>query len=360
MMRIVTRTCSWILYVSLISLSSLRAQFMQQTLFPGDSSYTLIQKLVLNYKPAVVPDYSQARIKMYTQIYNEKDSVECVYTGHKLYLDPQSTDPIGYLAKNGNANGINCEHSFPQSKGAETGNARSDMHHLFPARAQVNEARSNYPFGEINDNQTDTWYYRSYSQSFKPVQMIDEYSESINGLFEPRERHKGNVARALFYFFTMYELQADRSFFESMKSTLCQWHLKDPVDSTVWNRSMLIGSYQENKANPFVLDCSLARRCYCPGLPDCNTILSAQENSEIRISLVHNVFSSNLQFRYTGEAKSLQLLAINLLGQVSLQKELTFVSGDFETGTEQLPEACYIILVLKDGKCIFKSLAQKL
>ncbi len=333
---------------------------MQQIIFPGDSSYTLIQKLVSNYKPAVVLDYSQARIKMYTQIYNEKDSVECVYTGHKLYLDPQSGDPIGYLSKNGNANGINCEHSFPQSKGAETGNARSDMHHLYPARAQVNEARSNYPFGEINDNLTDTWYYRSYAQSFKPVQMINEYSESINGLFEPRERHKGNVARALFYFFTMYELQADRSFFESMKSTLCQWHLNDPVDSAEWNRSILIGSYQENKANPFVLDCSLARRCYCPSLPDCFGMVGITGTEDISLHLVNNICTSNFHFTNTREAQNLDCIVMNLFGQVFLQKNLTFVSKDFEIDAEGLPGGCYMILLFTNGRCVYKTLAQKI
>ncbi|HEX5625484.1 MAG TPA: endonuclease, partial [Saprospiraceae bacterium] len=205
--------------------ANLSGQYQQQLLFPGDSSFQLLQKIVQAYKPLVVLDYASAREKMYTEIYNLRDSVSCVYTRHQLFLDPSSQDPIGYLFKNGNANGINCEHTYPQSKGADQGNARSDMHHLFPARAAVNEARSNNPFADIRDASTDTWFYRSFSQSNIPSSQIDEYSESTGSQFEPREDHKGNVARAVFYFYSMYELQADRNFFESMRPVLCDWHL---------------------------------------------------------------------------------------------------------------------------------------
>jgi hypothetical protein len=37
-----------------------------------------------------------------------------------------------------------------------------------------------------------------------PTSNIDEYSEDTNSQFEPREDHKGNLARAAFYFYTMH------------------------------------------------------------------------------------------------------------------------------------------------------------
>ena len=255
---------------SLFLFLKLEAQWKQLPVFPTDSGYLLLNKLILQYKPVNVLDYSNARIKMYSEIYNVHDTVYCVYSNHGLYLSPNSSDPIGDLVKNGSANGINCEHTFPQSKGAETGNAKSDMHHLYPARAAVNEARSNYPFAEINDSNTDKWYYKTSELLLKPNKDIDEYSEGISGSFEPREDHKGNVARAIFYFFTMYELQSDKTFFEQMKPTLCSWHLKDPVDSMEWSRTYSIAKYQDQKPNPYVLDCSLARRTFCPGQSQCS------------------------------------------------------------------------------------------
>lgn len=282
----------WILSLAWSHLSF--CQYAQQKLFPSDSGYLLLQKLVTAYKPNTVLDYAAARVKMYTEIYNRQDTVECVYTKHALYLDPVSSDPIGYLAKNGNDNGINCEHSFPQSKGAENGNAKSDMHHLFPSRAAVNEARSNYPFGEIDDTKTNRWFYKSFSQNFIPGSNKNEFSESITGMFEPREDHKGNVARALFYFFCMYELQADALFFESMKTVLCSWHLQDPVDSLEWERSHIIAKYQDQKPNPFVLDCSLPKRCYCAQNADCQVLSKTDEETLKGIHIFPNPFSEFL------------------------------------------------------------------
>ncbi len=330
----------------LFCLNSTAAQYKQVELFPGDSSFSLINKLVSAYRPSNVLDYSNARIKMYQEIYNVNDSVSCVYSHHTLYLSPSSSDPIGYLAKNGNANGINCEHTFPQSKGAETGNARSDMHHLFPARAAVNEARSNYPFGEISDQKTTDWFYRSFSQSTIPVQQIDEYSESINGLFEPREDHKGNVARAIFYFFTMYELQADRSFFESMRSTLCSWHLKDPVDSLEWTRTYLIGNYQDQKPNPFVLDCSLAKRCYCSQSPSCNLINKNESVHPITLSVYPNPFTDNIELKSTEIQNPFELKLFNSLGNCILNDAIDFQAGNYSIHLGHLESGYYTILLI--------------
>lgn len=326
-----------------------QAQYQQQKLFPDDSAYILVQKLVQNFKPATVLDYSQARIKMYKEIYNVHDSVECVYSGHRLYLDPVSGDPIGYLIKNGNENGINCEHTFPQSKGAEVGNARSDMHHLYPARAAVNEARSNYPFGEIQDTRTDRWFYRSYSQTTIPVQGKDSFSESITGMFEPREIHKGNVARAIFYFFTMYELQADRAFFESMKPTLCQWHVNDPVDSIEWVRSQWIGQYQELKPNPFVLDCSLPFRCkFCVGSrPDC---LATADSDVPKLStkLYPNPAHGLVYFDFPEDWTDLQISCHSVSGKQmfpTLHSQL-IQPGKMSIDIQFLPEGAYFLRIL--------------
>lgn len=248
---------------------SLFAQYKQIELFKEKTGEQLLTLLFDNYKPNVVLNYTDARQIMYKEIYNQNDSVFCVYTKYALYLDPSYPNPIDYLSKGGSDNGINCEHTFPQSKGSEIGNARSDMHHLFPARAAVNEARSNFPFTDIDDLKTKKWYFRSSELTSIPKNSIDEYSEGINGFFEPREDHKGNVARAIFYFMTMYDIQADKVFFDTMRNSLCRWHLSDPVDSLEWNRSYQIATYQDNRPNPFVLDCSLPNRTFCENSTSC-------------------------------------------------------------------------------------------
>ncbi|MEP7195378.1 MAG: endonuclease [Saprospiraceae bacterium] len=278
--------CRFIIFILLeLLLCDLHGQFKNQVLFPGENGSNLLSDLFNSYKTNTVLSYTDARIKMYKEIYNVHDSVYCVYSRYSLYLDPTYPNPIDYLSKGGSSNGINCEHSFPQSKGAETGNARSDMHHLYPAKASVNEARSNYPYSEIEDFKTKTWYYLNIELKSKPLTLINEYSESFTNTFEPREVHKGNAARAIFYFYTMYDIQADKQFFESMLPSLCEWHIQDPVDSMEWVRTNQIASYQENKPNPFVLDCSLPTRTYCANSTQCLLNISALvKASELIIS----------------------------------------------------------------------------
>ncbi|MBK8705349.1 MAG: endonuclease [Saprospiraceae bacterium] len=239
---------------------------LHEPVFPNQQGAALLQSLVQEFKPATVLNYDDARDAMYLQIWKDNDSIHCVYTDHTLYLPPNEDNPVFHLLQFGSLNGIICEHTYPRSKGAESGNALSDMHHLVPARLGANLARNNFPFTEIADQQTSLWLYRTQSSSSMPTSNIDLYSEQRLGQFEPREDYKGNVARAMFYFYTMYRAEADAAdaeFFWQQRPTLCQWHLLDPVDEKEWERTHLIANYQEGKRNPFVLDCSLAARAYC-------------------------------------------------------------------------------------------------
>ena len=88
----------------------------------------------------------------------------------------------------------------PQSRGAENGYAKSDMHHLYPTRVDVNSDRGSFPFAEIDDNRTESWYYLNQTRGSIPSTNIDLYSEKQGSRFEPREDHKGDVARSMFLF----------------------------------------------------------------------------------------------------------------------------------------------------------------
>ncbi len=248
--------------------STLQAQ--HEDVFPVYSGSELLDLLVENYKPSTVLSYGQARDTMFSKIDAVNDTLTCVYTGYPIYLDPNQ-DPTVAAYMGGGANGVNTEHTYPTSKGAEGGNAKSDMHHLFPTRIDVNAARGNEPFAEIDDNLTTEWYYLDQLLSGVPGSNIDLFSEYRAGGFEPRESHKGDIARAMFYFYTMYKVQADaadNAFFPAQQSTLCEWHLLDPVDEKEWERTYKIATRQDGKPNPFILDCTLAARTYCPG-QDC-------------------------------------------------------------------------------------------
>ena len=89
---------------------------------------------------------------------------------------------------------------------------------------------------------------------------------------------KGDLARSVFYFYTMYTAQAnlaDPGYFNLQRLTLCQWNALDPADSAELAKTWRIAPYQDGKANPFVLDCTLANRCYCPEVPpNCSVSVS--------------------------------------------------------------------------------------
>lgn len=244
------------------------------------SGTELLSTLVQDYKPSTVLSYNDARDVMYSDIDNEDDYVAGVYTDHRVYLEPGEA-PRAFLFMNGADDGINCEHSYPRSKGAENGNANSDMHHLYPSRIYVNSARGSKPFAEIPDGNTDNWFYENLNLSGLPNTDIDLYSENDSAAFEPRESVKGNIARSIMYFYTMYKNEADNAdplFFESQIETLCKWHYDDPVDATEHNRTYKIATHQGDKPNPFVLDCSLAARSYCDEISVlCSQTVSASD-----------------------------------------------------------------------------------
>ncbi len=306
-----------------VSLQLVNAQYHSPVL-PGMSGQTLLNGLVGTYKPNNILDYDDARDTMFANIYSHNDSLTCVYSGHTIYLDP-SQDPTTAAFMGGGTNGINTEHTWPQAFGASNGNAKSNIYHLFPTRIEVNGDRGNSPFTEIVDSQVDEWYYLNQSQSFMPSpSVIDLYSERDGNTFEPREDHKGDVARAMFYFYTMYKAEADNAdpnFFETQRSTLCDWHIQDPVNEKEWQRNLKIASYQEGKYNPFILDCTLPERCYCEdqNIMCVPTAVGTNEVENLPFVLEQNFPNPFSELTYVNyhldESFEVRLVIHNMLGQ---------------------------------------------
>ncbi len=230
-------------------------------ILPDLSGAELLQKVAQDSAPDQTLGYRKGRDVLYTKIDNQNGVVTGIYTDYSIKLDPNSDSP----RQDAYQQDINAEHIYPQSKGA-TGSAKSDLHSLFAARVNVNSERSNNPFAEINDSLTKKWFRKEQKLLTIPTQFIDEFSESLtNKAFEPREDKKGDVARAMFYFYTVYRFQADAKdpdFFPIQQTTLCHWNSADPVDDAEIARSHLVANFQGNE-NPFVIDSTLAERTYC-------------------------------------------------------------------------------------------------
>lgn len=230
-----------------------------EIIFASLNGEALRDRLAEEFKVKDSLGYRKARDFMFSELDNDNGIVRGVYSGFEQPVNPNSDNPRQDAFQN--ERGLNAEHSWPQSKGA-TGIAKSDLHHLFPAQVRVNSRRGSLPFAEIDDLQTRWWIIGSDQLDSIPNTNIDGYSEATKIAFEPRERVKGDIARAQFYFYTIYQDQADANFFNQQQDTLCAWNALDPVDEVETIRNQAIASQQKNE-NPFVIDSSLANRLYC-------------------------------------------------------------------------------------------------
>ncbi len=196
--------------------------------------------------------YSEARRKMYAYLDNDAGELTCVYSGF-TQSNPYGNE-ITY------PNPINCEHTIPQSFFSSAEPMKSDIHHLFPTYQNWNSERSNFKFADIDDTTTIKWMRNSSTLTFKPYYSIEEFAESNvtagdwqnpNNRFEPREEHKGDAARSIFYFYTVYPNQAGQITDVASFATLCSWHNNDPVSQKEIDRNNGIELYQGNR-NPYI------------------------------------------------------------------------------------------------------------
>ncbi|GAB5537035.1 MAG: hypothetical protein Rubg2KO_32840 [Rubricoccaceae bacterium] len=247
-----------------------------QTLYPGLTGTDLLTALEAEYAPNSVASGSGSKDLLYSEVDVETragdNGVAGIYTDWFVAFDcSPSCDPSQDVFNGGS--GINQEHVWPRSEGTGSGLAERDMHHLFPSRVTVNSDRASLPFGDSNDALTTTWYYLDQSTSTDPpLTTRDLWSERIpNTVFEPRENRKGDIARALFYVYTMYgpegTNQVSTSFFTGMQDTLLAWHRADPASSADVARSERVAEHQTTHSgteaiNPFVVDSSLAARAF--------------------------------------------------------------------------------------------------
>jgi deoxyribonuclease-1 len=136
---------------------------------------------------------------------------------------------------------LNTEHTWPQSRfnsGMGKDVQKSDLHHLYPTQSEMNSIRGNHKFGDVAVPD------RALPCSTSKYGTANGSSEDI---FEPPVAHKGNVARALFYFSVRYRLKID----PREEAFLRKWHTLDPVDAEEVSRNEQIYKVQGNR-NPFI------------------------------------------------------------------------------------------------------------
>ena len=212
----------------------------------------IIECLKRNYSRTNELGYRQARSIMFTSLDNEGGKVQLVYSGFWYKTDRIPNHTI-----------VNTEHIWPQSRFGRN-HIKTDLHHMYPTYNRINGQRANYPFAEIPDNLTELWLIKNNKgYKKKPNKTkIDNYSEYYRNSFEPREAHKGAVARSMFYIHALYDHSSSNSkWFYNQLETLKKWNKRYPITEKEIQRNKRIKRVQGNY-NPFIIDQSLVYRLY--------------------------------------------------------------------------------------------------
>ncbi|MCP5062360.1 MAG: T9SS type A sorting domain-containing protein [Ignavibacteriae bacterium] len=174
-------------------------------------------------------------------------SVFCVYSNYEhIYSGTFSWIPLSR------------EHTFPHSwmptNPADDPIERdeyADQHHLFPTHQDdANAVRSNHPLGNVT-NASNTFHDAKFGTD-----------DNGNTVYEPRDPHKGDAARAILYMMIRYDdidgydwglnwVNANTGRDPQDIEVLLAWHEQDPPDQWELDRNDYVQSIQENR-NPFV------------------------------------------------------------------------------------------------------------
>lgn len=210
-----------------------------------------------------------AKIKDHTVI--DYDDLEIYYEQTDFYADTvwdlystcRFTMAEANKAQSAVCDGWNKEHVIPQSWFSKGSPMKSDLFHVYPTDARVNNFRGNDPYGEVN-GPAGTGYKDNY-KNHGLGKFGSNTSPGYTGrVYEPDDEYKGDFARIYFYMVARYR---DRNLtssggdavFTSSKTNLTtfaknlflKWHRQDPVSQKEVDRNEAVYKLQKNR-NPFV------------------------------------------------------------------------------------------------------------
>lgn len=190
--------------------------------------------------PSRIKDYSTARPLLWSKVY--PSGGKTLYCGERF--DSQQR------------RGFNVEHVFPMSwatNGLKCGKRKqcrakskrfnqieADLHNLYPSRADVNQDRSSFRFGEVSGEA------RAYGRN------CDFEVNARQRVAEPANEVRGDVARAMFYMADRYKGDG-LILFKKQAQLLERWHRLDPPSAEEKRRNEVIENLQGNR-NQFIDD----------------------------------------------------------------------------------------------------------
>ncbi|MES2591113.1 MAG: endonuclease [Bacteroidota bacterium] len=305
-----------------------------------------------NYGPAVVTDFASRDTTGNQRV------VTCVYSGeNKVYTEPFDWTNNGFSREH-----TYC-HNWMPTNPATGLEEYEDYHHLFPTNQNsANAVRSNYPLGEV-------------------VTATSNYLEGKFGLnaqgqtvYEPRDSHKGDAARAIMYVATCYTTVGGNSWalrnpisnsipYGQNQNILKTWNYQDPPDAWEIARNDFIESIQGNR-NPFVdsmqyacyIDFTTMTKLTGPNVPCIAETLGITDKNETNDHLIiaPNPNAGSFVLSYTSaKNQKISVKLMDMLGRAVYTNELKVITGinPIQLSIENLNKGVYMFeAVSENGK----------
>ena len=153
---------------------------------------------------------------------------------------------------NGEGDCFNREHSFPVSWFNDVLPMNTDLNHIFPTDAWVNQQRGNLPYGTVAS--------ASWTSQNGGKRGPCSWPDCSGTVFEPIDLYKGDLARGHLYMLTRYmnesaswpaPILSTGEFLPWAESVLLAWHAQDPVSDKERARNDSVHVIQGNR-NPYI------------------------------------------------------------------------------------------------------------
>ncbi|MES2837448.1 MAG: endonuclease [Bacteroidota bacterium] len=222
---------------------------------PNINSATFLTDLSAKINPHTALPYVQYPSDMIDK-FEARDTtlgrqvVTCVYSGeNKIFTGTFAWTVHGYSREHSYCH--SWMPTFPADAPTQLPEY-NDRHHLFPSNLNLaNSPRSNYPLGEVTG---------AVSQSYLEGKLgLNALGQTV---YEPRDAHKGNAARAIMYVATCYNGISTNNWklrdpisgsiaYGQDQDVLKKWHFQDPPDNYEIARNDYVFSIQGNR-NPYI------------------------------------------------------------------------------------------------------------